>query len=88
VNPLAAFPAQQLPEWVIVEQSALTRQFTLRHETAALLAERYQLRHTIEAAALPERRNHYDQQDAFYLPLWGFHGVTRPGPNLSIYQLK
>ncbi|NLP12376.1 glycosyltransferase family 39 protein, partial [bacterium] len=81
VNPLAAFPAQQLPEWVIVEHSALTGQFTLRPETAALLAERYQLRHVIEAAALPERRNHYDQQDAFYLPLRGFHGLSRPGPN-------
>lgn len=87
-NPLAAFPAQQLPEWVIVEHSALTGQFTLRPETAALLAERYQLRHVIEAAALPQRRNHYDQQDAFYLPLRGFHGVSRPGPNLSIYQIK
>ncbi|HPN36229.1 MAG TPA: glycosyltransferase family 39 protein [bacterium] len=87
-NPLTAFPAQRLPEWVIVEHSALTGQFTLRPETAALLAERYQWRHTIEAASLPERRNHYDQQDAFYLPLRGFHGVSRPGPNLSIYQIK
>jgi len=84
----AVFPPQQLPEWVIVEQSALAGQFTLRPETATMLAERYQLRHTIEAAALPERRNHYDQQDAFYLPLWGFYGVARPGPNLSIYQIK
>jgi hypothetical protein len=30
-------------------------------------------------------RNVYDWQDEFYLPLSGFHGIQRPGPNLQVY---
>ena len=29
--------------------------------------------------------NVYDRQDEFYVPLSGFHQITRPGPNLRIY---
>ena len=29
--------------------------------------------------------NIYDRQDDFYLPLAGFKGIERPGPNLHIY---
>ncbi|MFA6110191.1 MAG: glycosyltransferase family 39 protein [Candidatus Latescibacterota bacterium] len=29
----------------------------------------------------------YDQVDAFYLPVTGFSGVTRPGPRLRIFRL-
>ena len=29
--------------------------------------------------------NIYDWQDDFYLPLTGFKGIERPGPNLKIY---
>ena len=28
----------------------------------------------------------YDQHDAFYLPLIGFGGVVRPGPDVTIYE--
>ena len=35
--------------------------------------------------APPDRRNVYDLQDEFYLPLAGFHRVERPGPNLKVY---
>jgi hypothetical protein len=27
----------------------------------------------------------FDRQDAFFLPIAGFSGVERPGPNVSIY---
>jgi hypothetical protein len=30
----------------------------------------------------------YDQQDAFCLPLAGFSGVGRPGPNLYVYRRR
>jgi 4-amino-4-deoxy-L-arabinose transferase-like glycosyltransferase len=30
----------------------------------------------------------YDQLDAFYVPVGRFSGVKRPGPKISIYQLK
>ena len=32
-----------------------------------------------------EPRNVYDLQDEFYLPLSGFRGIERPGPNLEVY---
>ena len=28
----------------------------------------------------------YDQQDAFFVPYDGFDGVTRPGPNFTVYK--
>jgi hypothetical protein len=28
----------------------------------------------------------YDQQDAFYLPLNGLYGITRPGPSFELYR--
>jgi 4-amino-4-deoxy-L-arabinose transferase-like glycosyltransferase len=28
----------------------------------------------------------YDQQDAFYLPLNGLYGISRPGPSFELYQ--
>jgi hypothetical protein len=30
----------------------------------------------------------YDLLDAFYLPLRGFDGVERPGPNITIYRRR
>ena len=27
----------------------------------------------------------YDLQDAFFMPLWGFRNVERPGPTIHIY---
>ena len=30
----------------------------------------------------------YDRLDAYYLPVAGFDGVSRPGPKISIYHLK
>jgi hypothetical protein len=44
----------------------------------------YTLRERITAHDSSEARV-YDWADAFFVPLAGFAGVTRPGPNLSIY---
>ncbi|MCX6553273.1 MAG: hypothetical protein NTY02_20090, partial [Acidobacteria bacterium] len=58
---------------------------------ADALAERLRAHYallTSVAAFSPEqpgRRRVYDRQDAFYLPLDGFDGIDRPGPNLLIY---
>jgi hypothetical protein len=32
--------------------------------------------------------NAYDPLDAFYLPLRGFRGVERPGPNIAVYRRR
>jgi len=76
------------PQWMVVEQSALAGQYRPPAELQTWLSNLYLLRHSVQAADLTDRRNRYDQQDAFYLPLSGFHGIRRPGPNLWIYQKK
>jgi hypothetical protein len=49
-----------------------------------LAAAEYVLDPFVPGAAKPV----YDQVDAFYLPVDGFSGVTRPGPCLRIYRLS
>ena len=40
------------------------------------------------AARLNDPALVYDRDDAFFVPLSGFHAVTRPGPNVEIYLRK
>jgi len=84
---LQAEPSSR-PEWILVEQSALAGQHQTAPEMSDFLQAHYQLRTAIHAADVNRFGNHYDQQDAFYLPLAGFQGVQRPGPNMLIYQKK
>lgn len=52
---------------------------------ATALASRYTPLCVIEAQDLSAKGAVYDWQDEFYLPLAGFGGIWRPGPNLTIY---
>ena len=52
---------------------------------ATALASRYTPLCVIEAQDLSAKGAIYDWQDEFYLPLAGFGGIWRPGPNLTIY---
>jgi hypothetical protein len=47
----------------------------------------YELRRTFHAVNMLAPHV-YDQQDAFFLPLSGFSGIGRPGPNISIYRRR
>ena len=49
-----------------------------------MLRDRYELQFERHVAD-DDPRNVYDRQDEFYLPIAGFHGIERPGPNLRIY---
>jgi hypothetical protein len=37
-------------------------------------------------AFTPREGRVYDLQDAFFIPFSGFSGVTRPGPNFTLYK--
>jgi len=71
------------PDIVIVQSSALMAAPPLG-DMDHVLSTDYTLGFASEVAA-PDPRNVYDWQDEFYLPLAGFHGVGRPGPNLKVY---
>ncbi len=74
----------ELPDWIIVQESPLSAYSSVPDPVKDLLP-RYRLVQTFRAVDL--RAPHvYDQQDAFFVPLAGFAGVGRPGPNFSIYQ--
>ena len=74
----------ELPDWIILQESPLGAYSSVPEPVKDLLP-RYRLVQTYRAVDL--RAQHvYDQQDAFFVPLAGFAGVGRPGPNFSIYQ--
>lgn len=76
-----------LPEWIIVQESPLV----LYSETPAFVSGlvgggSYTLVQAFRALDMDAPGNVFDQQDAFFLPLAGFHRIHRPGPNLYIYR--
>lgn len=88
-NPDASAVASTLrPDYIVVEHSEIAGASNLSMTMQTLLDAEYQLQHTVLAAEQNNGQRHYDPQDAFYLPLAGFNGVQRPGPNLQIYQRK
>lgn len=74
------------PDWIVIQESPLSDY----SRVPAAIRERlggYELRQAFQAVDM--RRPHvYDQQDAFFLPLAGFAGVGRPGPNIYIYRKR
>jgi 4-amino-4-deoxy-L-arabinose transferase-like glycosyltransferase len=76
-------PGVPEPEAIVLAVSPIHEPPPLSERERTLLAA-YRRAHTVRAF---HRRgaNAYDWQDDFYLPLGGFRGVERPGPNLDIY---
>ncbi len=72
------------PQWIVVQESPLLLYSDVPEAVTAMLRD-YDLLHSVRAVNM--RQPHvYDQQDAWFVPLAGFEGVARPGPNLSIYH--
>src|SRR5262249_26086911 len=77
-------PARDRPDWIVVEQSPLYHYSAVPEAVTAILPE-YELEYAIRAWA-DSPAHVYDQQDEFYLPLDGFKGIRRPGPNVLVYR--
>jgi hypothetical protein len=74
------------PEWIVTQDSPL-RDYSRIPEALREGLRGYELRRSFRAVDM--RAPHvYDQQDAFFLPLSGFGGIGRPGPNISIYRRR
>ena len=74
------------PQWIVVQQSPLIQYSHVPDAITQRLRD-YDLRYRVRAVDM-NQPHVYDQQDAWFLPLAGFDGVARPGPNLSIYRRR
>ena len=72
------------PDMMVVPRS-LFDPGTVMPARATALASHYTPLYVVEAQDLSAKGAVYDWQDEFYLPLTGFAGIQRPGPNLTIY---
>lgn len=76
----------ELPRWLVIQESPLVMYSSLPDAVRGLLG-RYRLRQSFRAVDMTAPHV-YDQQDAWYVPLDGFAGVGRPGPNISVYESR
>lgn len=72
------------PDMVVVPRS-LFDPGAVMPARATALASHYTPLYVVDAQDLSAKGVVYDWQDEFYLPLTGFAGIQRPGPNFTIY---
>jgi Dolichyl-phosphate-mannose-protein mannosyltransferase len=71
------------PDWILLQESPLPSE--TQPAVKELLQSGYALAQTFQAYT-PDEASVYDQQDMFFAPFAGFGGVSRPGPNFSLYK--
>jgi hypothetical protein len=76
-----------IPDWIVVYDSPLREYAAVPDALHDLVRDRYELAHEVRATAA-STDHVFDRQDAFFLPISGFTGVERPGPNVRIYSLS
>jgi hypothetical protein len=81
-------PAGETPVWLVLYESALEPYARTHLPLLELARSRYYLVHTIPAGKTRAGSAVYDLQDAFFMPVSGFHEVRRPGPTVRIYRLR
>lgn len=77
-------PAGPRPDVVIVQSSPLRPPLDNMGEVERVLNADYRLAF-VQHGVNRDPRNVYDLQDEFFLPLAGFRGIERPGPDLDVY---
>jgi hypothetical protein len=76
-------PAEGRPDWILVQESPLPSM--TQAIVTEFLRDGYELAWQFTALSTNDARV-YDLQDAFFVPFSGFDGVTRPGPNFTLYK--
>ncbi len=76
-------PAIGKPDYIVVQESPLPN--TTQELVKNWLSEGYAPVSKFKATSLYDR-NVYDLQDAFFIPFGASTGVTRPGPNFTVYK--
>jgi hypothetical protein len=72
------------PDWIVLYDSPLRAYTPTADSLRQLVRERYALAYEVRATT-DATHAVYDRQDAFFLPMAGFRGIERPGPNVQIY---
>lgn len=83
----AQTPQKGLPDYIVVQENAVDLEELLEAGIAEIIQKSYVLKRSFQAMEIYNSQNRFDQQDAFYLPFYGFKNVRRPGTNLYIYQV-
>jgi hypothetical protein len=76
-------PATGRPDWILVQDSPLPSM--TQDIVKEFLKEDYEFAWQFTAFSQDAERV-YDLQDAFFVPFAGFRGVSRPGPNFTLYK--
>lgn len=76
------------PEWVLIQRSPLSYYSAVPDALEQILTREYSRQRDFPTGAGLGDGRIYDQQDAFYLPLSGFDGITRPGPSFELYRRR
>ncbi|GMR11952.1 MAG: hypothetical protein BMS9Abin29_0138 [Gemmatimonadota bacterium] len=82
----SAFGGGARPDYVVVLESPLLQYNPVPASLREVLQEEYRLAKAVRGVGKPGSPGWFDQHDAFYLPLVGFGGVVRPGPDVTIYE--
>ncbi len=81
-------PEGRNPDWLIMYDSPVSIYTEAEPVIQSLVRREYGLVHEIRATRGRARDAVYDLQDAFFMPVWGFWTVERPGPTIRIYRRK
>jgi len=71
------------PDWILLQESPLPS--LTQDIVKEFLQDDYEFVQEFTAYT-PGKSRIYDRQDAFFMPFTGFSGVTRPGPNFTLYR--
>jgi 4-amino-4-deoxy-L-arabinose transferase-like glycosyltransferase len=81
-------PEGHTPDWLVLTTSPLRTYANADAYLRRLATERYDLAFTVRGTRGAAGSAVYDLQDAFFMPVSGFHTVERPGPTISIYKRR
>ena len=81
-------PDAKTPDWLVLYESPLHTYTRMPWQLRTLADTQYDLVHAIRTTTGSRRDAVYDLQDAFFMPVWGFWTVERPGPTVLIYRLR
>ena len=76
----------RMPDWLVLYQSALFTYVRTPSHLQTIAETRYRRVYTVRGSSRGRRDGVYDLQDAFFMPVWGFWNVARPGPTIHIYM--
>jgi 4-amino-4-deoxy-L-arabinose transferase-like glycosyltransferase len=81
-------PSTQAPDWLVLPESPMLMYGQSHYAVREIAARDYVQVFQVQATSGRSRWAIYDEHDAFFMPMWGFWTVKRPGPTIRIYRRK